>query len=77
MSSTEMMHDLPVEEEANIELEDSAEAEQPEQEQAEAAPEEPAKEKDEADLISYTLSSIIISYVPLMSKYFVFNFTFP
>ena len=49
MSSTEMMHDLPVEEEANIELEDSAEAEQPEQEPAETAPEELAKAKDEAD----------------------------
>ena len=30
MSSTEMMHDLPVEEEANIELEESAAAAQPE-----------------------------------------------
>ena len=59
MSSTEMMHDLPVEEEANIELEDSAEAEQPEQEAAEAAPEEPAKEKDEADEYSESVQKRI------------------
>ena len=59
MSSTEMMHDLPVEEEANIELEDSAEAEQPEQEAAEPAPEEPAKEKDEADEYSESVQKRI------------------
>lgn len=59
MSSTEMMHDLPVEEEANIELEDSAEAEQPEQEAAEPAPEEPAKTKDEADEYSESVQKRI------------------